>query len=73
MQSRIFEIESLSAPEPSEVEGSRNRHLRFATDLKAWPRPESFSGLRCSLDFARIDRSNAWQICQFFLTFNTQT
>jgi hypothetical protein len=44
MQSRIFEIESSSAPEPSEVERSRNRHLRFATDLKAWPRPESFSG-----------------------------
>jgi len=35
MQSRIFEIESSSGAEPTEVEGSRNAHLRFETGLKA--------------------------------------
>src|SRR5262249_26520343 len=58
MQSRIFEIASSSGAEPNRAEISRNRHVRFATGF---------------LDFARNGRSNASQICEFFLTFNTQT
>jgi hypothetical protein len=57
MQSRISKIASLSGAEPSGVERSRNRHLRCATGF---------------VDSTRIDWSNASQICQFFLTFNTQ-
>src|SRR5215467_12173066 len=40
----------------SEVEESRWRYRKvISRDLKTWPRPESRSGLRCSLDFARHD------------------
>jgi hypothetical protein len=44
--------------EDSEVEGSRRNSLWFASGF---------------LDFAWNNSSNASQICQFFLTFNTQT
>jgi len=73
MQSRIFEIASSSGAVPSGVQRSRNGHLRFATRIESLASPRKLSGLRSSLDLVSNDRSNAWQICQFFLTFNTQT
>ena len=41
--------------------------MSLAAGLKAWPRPESFQGLRCSLDFARNDISRSEMFATIYL------